>query len=290
MSENKNCLSNIVSKLCDSSDCCSTSAPLPRRGKIHQIISDLQTVLFPGYWGMSDLTKENMKFHVGATLHDTEPLLKDQIQRGLRFGDSEKDVNEITDTFLSCLPTVQKLLLADVDAAYNGDPALINKDEAIFCYPCILALTHHRLAHELYKLDVPLLPRIIAEQAHSITGIDIHPGAQIGESFFIDHGTGVVIGETSVIGNNVRIYQGVTLGAKSFPLDENGNPVKGIRRHPLIEDNVIVYAGATILGLVTIGKGSTIGGNVWLTKSVSPNSRIMQVASRQEAYSNGSGI
>ena len=177
-----------------------------------------------------------------------------------------------------------------MEAAYEGDPALKSRDEAIFAYPGIFAVTNQRIAHELHVLGVPLIPRIITEHAHALTGIDIHPGAEIGEKFFIDHGTGVVVGETSRIGNNVRLYQGVTLGAKSFPLDEKGNPIKGIDRHPVVEDDVVVYAGATILGRITIGKGSSIGGNVWLTSSVAPGSRITQAEVREQRYSHGGGI
>ena len=173
---------------------------------------------------------------------------------------------------------MRRLLASDVEAAYEGDPALHTRDEAIFCYPGIFAITNQRIAHELHVLGVPLIPRIITEYAHTITGIDIHPGARIGERFFIDHGTGVVIGETSVIGNRVRLYQGVTLGAKSFPLDEHGNPIKGIDRHPIVEDDVVIYSGATILGRIVIGKGSTIGGNVWLTHAVPPGSKVTQEA------------
>jgi serine O-acetyltransferase len=175
-------------------------------------------------------------------------------------------------------------------AAYEGDPACPTPGEAIFCYPGVYALTSHRIAHELYKLDVPLIPRIISEHAHSETGIDIHPGARIGERFFIDHGTGVVIGETSIIGDRARIYQGVTLGAKSFPLDDQGHPIKGMERHPILEDNVTIYSGATILGRVTIGAGSVIGGNVWLTRSVPPGTRIAQVKAQPERFENGAGI
>ncbi len=182
------------------------------------------------------------------------------------------------------------MLATDVQAAYEGDPAATSPDETILCYPGVLAITSYRLAHELHVLGVPIIPRIITEHAHSITGIDIHPGTNIGESFFIDHGTGVVIGETSIIGNRVRIYQGVTLGAKSFPLDENGNPIKGIDRHPVVEDDVIIYSGTTILGRVVIGCGSVIGGNVWLIHNVPPGSRITQVEARSEKFENGTGI
>jgi len=171
---------------------------------------------------------------------------------------------------------VQRKLALDVQASYEGDPAAASPDEVIFCYPGIVAITNYRLAHELHLLDVPIIPRMITEAAHSATGIDIHPGAVIGERFFIDHGTGIVIGATCIIGSRVRIYQGVTLGAKSFQLDEKGNPVRGIDRHPVVEDDVTIYSGATILGRVTIGRGSVIGGNVWLVHSVPPESRITQ--------------
>ena len=182
------------------------------------------------------------------------------------------------------------MLATDVQAAYEGDPAATSPDEAIFCYPGVLAVTNYRLAHELYAQEVPLIPRMITEHAHSITGIDIHPGATIGEGFFIDHGSGVVIGETSTIGSRVRLYQGVTLGAKSFPLDEDGNPIKGIKRHPIVEDDVIIYSEATILGRVTIGRGSVIGGNVWLTRDVAPDSVVTQAQARLDLFDSGSGI
>jgi len=181
-----------------------------------------------------------------------------------------------TRTFISTLPEVRRLLASDVVAAYEGDPAARSRGETIFCYPSLKAMTNYRLAHELYRLNVDIIPRIITEMAHSQTGIDIHPGAEIGERFFIDHGTGTVIGETCIIGKNVRLYQQVTLGAKSFPKDENGRLVKGIPRHPILEDDVIIYSGTTVLGRVRIGKGSVIGGNVWLTHDVKPHSTILQ--------------
>jgi serine O-acetyltransferase len=208
----------------------------------------------------------------------------------LECGECENRAELLANTFLRKLPEVRRLLATDVQAAYEGDPAATSPDEAILCYPGIIAILNHRLAHELYLLKVPLLPRIVSEHAHSTTGIDLHPGAQIGEYFFIDHGTGVVVGETAVIGNRVRIYQGVTLGAKSFPLDEDGNPIKGIPRHPIVEDDVIIYGGATILGRVTIGRGSVIGGNVWLTRSTAPGAKITQAAVRHESFSDGGGI
>jgi serine O-acetyltransferase len=183
-------------------------------------------------------------------------------------------------TFAATLPNLRRILDVDIQAAYQGDPAARSVDEVLLCYPGVLAIIHHRLAHTLYQLDVPLLARIVAELAHSLTGIDIHPGAEIGSGFFIDHGTGVVIGETAVIGERVRIYQAVTLGAKTFPTDEKGHLQKGLPRHPIVEDDVVIYAGATVLGRITIGKGSIIGGNVWLTRSVQAGSSITQASSR----------
>ncbi|HPC83348.1 MAG TPA: hypothetical protein P5234_08200 [Thermoanaerobaculaceae bacterium] len=272
---------------------------LPSRDAVVALVEDLRTVLFPGYFGPSDLTDETMRFAVGHTLERVRRGLQEQIRRGLCFACSghpafcpqcEDRALELTERFLACLPEVRHRLATDVQAAYEGDPAATSPDEAIFCYPGVLAITNHRLAHELYRLGVPLIARIISEAAHSATGIDIHPGASIGERFFIDHGTGVVIGETSIIGANVRLYQGVTLGAKSFPKDEHGNPIKGIPRHPIVEDDVVVYAGATILGRITIGRGSVIGGNVWITRSLPPGSRVSQAQTRDDAYDGGAGI
>ena len=275
--------------------------PLPSRSEIVQVVELLRSVIFPGYFGNRDITEESLSYHLGATLHRICLIMVDEVHRGLCFA-CEKDSDDrtpteclsrakrITTEFLKRLPELRRMLALDAYAAYEGDPAAPGPSEAIFCYPGVRALTSHRVAHELYRLEVPLIPRIIAEHAHSETGIDIHPGATIGEGFFIDHGTGVVIGETCVIGDRVRVYQGVTLGAKSFPLDEQGNPIKGIARHPIIEDEVIIYSGATILGRVTIGRSSVIGGNVWLTRSVPPNSRLTVVPARDEKFSNGGGI
>jgi len=275
--------------------------PLPSRSEIFTVIELLRSVIFPGYFGNRDVTEESLSYHMGATLHRASLIMVDEVHRGLCFACSRDATDRnpatclarskrITAEFLQRLPELRRLLALDSVAAYEGDPAAPDPSEAIFCYPGVLALTSHRIAHELYKLDVPLIPRIISERAHSETGIDIHPGATIGESFFIDHGTGVVVGETTIIGDRVRLYQGVTLGAKSFPLDDEGNPIKGIERHPIIEDEVTVYSGATILGRVTIGKGSIIGGNVWLTKDVPPKSRISQSRPRTEGFENGGGI
>ncbi len=192
--------------------------------------------------------------------------------------------------FITMLPEIRRQLVTDVEATYLGDPAARNMGEVIFCYPAIRAISNYRMAHKLLELEVPLLPRFITEMAHSETGIDIHPRAQIGEQFTIDHGTGVVIGSTSIIGKNVKLYQGVTLGAKSFPLDENGNPIKGIPRHPIVEDDVVIYAGATILGRITIGKGSVIGGNVWVTTDLPPYSKVVQSRAKETLFSDGAGI
>jgi len=196
----------------------------------------------------------------------------------------------ITLKFIEKLPVIRHLLATDVEEAYVGDPAAQSSAEVISCYPAIRAITNYRVAHELLQLQVPLIPRIIAEMAHSETGIDIHPRATIGHHFTIDHGTGVVIGATSIIGNHVKIYQGVTLGAKSFPLDKAGNPIKGVARHPIVEDNVIIYAQATILGRITVGANSVVGGNVWLTSSVPPNSKVLQGRIRHSGFLDGDGI
>jgi serine O-acetyltransferase len=272
--------------------------PLPARAAVLESVEQLRAALFPGYFGESELDGESMRYYIGSTLDRAARTLVEQVRRGLCFhcedtiseSECEARAQGIVDALLARLPALERLATSDVQAAYEGDPALHSPDEAIFCYPGLFAITSQRIAHELFKLGVPLLPRMITEHAHSITGIDIHPGAEIGEKFFIDHGTGVVIGETTVIGNRVRLYQGVTLGAKSFPLDEHGKPIKGIARHPIVEDDVIVYSGATILGRITIGRGSIVGGNVWLTRSVPPESHVAQPQARPEIHNSGSGI
>lgn len=276
--------------------------PMPSVDSLRETVDLLKSVLFPGYFIHSDLKPETMKFYFGSTLDTVYRILAEQIKRGFCFScaeageedhvceDCEARSREVARTFLSKLPRLRRLLTLDALAAYKGDPAAKGVGETIFCYPSLSALANHRIAHELYLLEVPLIPRIVSEMAHSETGIDIHPGAKIGESFFIDHGTGTVIGETAIIGNNVRIYQGVTLGAKSFPLDPSGNPIKGIPRHPLVEDDVTIYSGATILGRVTIGKGAEIGGNVWVTRDVPPGARIMQGRPEEALFIGGLGI
>jgi serine O-acetyltransferase len=275
---------------------------LPSRNSLQTIIEGLSTVLYPNRLGDGDVTDEGIDYYVGHILDETLRHLRHQVQRELRFtieqtGNLNPDrlllANqslELTRAFAKNLPKVRALLDSDLQAAFGGDPAARSADEVLVCYPGIAAIINHRLAHELYLLDLPLIARMIAEIAHSETGIDIHPGAQIGPSFFIDHGTGVVIGQTAIIGERVRLYQAVTLGAKRFPTDENGVLIKGNARHPIVEDDVVIYAGATILGRITIGKGSSIGGNVWLTKSVPPNSNITQAQARQELFIHGAGI
>jgi serine O-acetyltransferase len=271
---------------------------LPGREAMVEITAALRAALFPAHFGASDLSDRGLDAFVAATLGAALSGLEEQVGHALRFargrGDgpawSEARAGEVVGALAAELPRLREQLGTDVRAAFEGDPAATSLDEAVFCYPGVTAITHHRLAHALHALGVPLLPRMIAEISHSETGIDIHPAAVIGSSFFIDHGTGVVIGETSIIGARVRLYQGVTLGARSFPLDERGVPRKGVQRHPIIEDDVVIYAGATILGRVRIGRGSTIGGNVWLTRSVPPGSRITQAQVQSESFENGSGI
>jgi serine O-acetyltransferase len=253
------------------------AANLPVRGEILEILDLLFEVLFPGHTGRRSVTKSNIKFVVGDILCQVYTELCQQIERAYHYQcrikkcddcDCRTMAENVTLHLLTCLPKIRDLLKGDISAAFDGDPAAKSYEEIVISYPCITAIATYRIAHELYVKQVPLIPRIVSECAHSRTGIDIHPGAQIGRRFFIDHGTGVVIGETTVIGENVKIYQGTTLGAMSFPKDERGRIIKGQKRHPTIEDNVTIYAEATILGDVTIGKGAIIGGNVWVKQSV----------------------
>jgi serine O-acetyltransferase len=266
---------------------------LPSRKELQKILDGLGAVLFPNRLGLPDLNDEGIDYFVGHTLDTLLRELHKQVRRELQFiaaDDAAERAITITRMFASRLPEVRRLLDSDIQAAYEGDPAARSSDEVLVCYPGITAIIHHRLAHILHQLGAPLVARIISEIAHSATGIDIHPGAQIGESFFIDHGTGVVIGETAVIGKHVRVYQAVTLGAKRFQKDEDGILVKGNARHPIVEDDVVIYAGATILGRITIGRGTTVGGNVWLTYSVPPGSNITQAHVRSELFQDGGGI
>lgn len=264
---------------------------LPSREALTTIVNGLQAVLFPTHYGRPNLTDESIDFFVGDTLNTTLNRLAEQVRRGLQFSAGEaipdeevlsRQAHDITRRFAAGLPEIRGLLVSDVQAAYSGDPAATSVAEIMLCYPGTIAILHYRLAHSLHRLGAPFLARLISDIAHSLTGIDIHPAARIGASFFIDHGTGVVIGETAVIGQRVRLYQHVTLGAKRFPADEQGVLIKGVPRHPIVEDDVVIYAGATILGRITIGAGSTIGGNVWLTQSVPPGSNISQAQMRND--------
>ena len=300
-------ISKVVHSLCDKTSYLPVyhginihDVPMPSTAVLSRAVDLLKSVLFPGFFMNTEIKPETVKYHIGSALDEATRLLHEQIRLGYCFSCKEEDqaaclehgseYREITERFISTLPQIRRMLSLDAQAAYAGDPAATSMGEVIFCYPSLVAITHHRIAHELYGLEVPLVPRIISEMAHSATGIDIHPGATIGERFFIDHGTGTVIGETSVIGNNVRLYQGVTLGARSFDVDESGNLRKGVPRHPIVEDDVVIYSGATILGRITIGKGSQIGGNVWLTESVPPNSKIVQHKPLPVMFESGSGI
>jgi serine O-acetyltransferase len=250
---------------------------LPVRDKILDVLELLTELLFPGYTGKRLVKKSNIDFVVIDILYHVYSELTEQIEKAYKYqcrmedcdtGDCRAMAEDATLHLLIQLPKVRELLKGDVGAAFDGDPAAKSYEEIVISYPCIMAIATYRIAHELYLQQVPLIPRIMGECAHSKTGIDIHPGATIGNNFFIDHGTGVVIGETTIIGNNVKIYQGTTLGAMSFPKDERGRIIKGQKRHPTIEDDVTIYAEATILGDVTVGKGAIIGGNVWVKQSV----------------------
>jgi serine O-acetyltransferase len=259
--------------------------PLPDRASVIKILDDLLEVIYPGYFGKKYVESTNIEYYVGDLLDSIYARLTQETYRSIRpecrnAGDACDHCHAVAEEqsllFLRKLSGLRLRLADDVRAAFDGDPAAQSIDEVILEYPAIFAITIYRLAHELNLQRIPLLPRIMTEHAHSVTGIDIHPGATIGSGFFIDHGTGVVIGETTVIGNRVKLYQGVTLGALSFAMDEEGHMVRGMKRHPTIEDDVVIYAGATILGGSTvIGQGSVIGGNVWLTRSVPPYTRVI---------------
>lgn len=272
---------------------------LPNPDAVAAVVKKLYAALFPRHGGGQDGTDDGLDYFVGHTLNAALSALKALLTQEFRFtlartnqenADAERAVATVLQEFAEYLPDVREAVLADVRAAFDGDPSAKSTEEILLSYPGIKAVYHHRVAHKLFQLNAPIVARIISEYSHSITGIDIHPGAQIGGSFFIDHGTGVVIGETAVIGERVRLYQAVTLGAKRFSVEENGSLTKGQPRHPVIEDDVVIYAGATILGRVTIGRGSTIGGNIWLTRSVPPFSNIVQAQARSETFDGGAGI
>jgi len=260
---------------------------LPDREETIQLVRDLLELLYPGFIGRQHLTRHNVAFHVGDLLPRIGEAAYRQMLMCFRYvaeranpdggsvPDAEREARRVTLLFLEGIPSVRDMLAGDVQASYDGDPAALNCDEVILAYPGLLAISVQRLAHRLYELGVPLMPRIMSEWAHVQTGIDIHPGARIGRNFFIDHGTGVVIGETTDIGDNVKIYQGVTLGALSFPKDERGRVIRGTKRHPTVRDGVTLYANAIVLGGDTVvGENSVIGGSVFVTSSVPPNSLV----------------
>ena len=279
--------------------------PLPSGKALEEIINLSRSILFPGYYGNSSVNISTIKYHIGVRVEKLYEKLTEQILAGLCFAnDCESETSQellrqrakagvIAAKAIMEFPRLRKILATDVEAAYEGDPAAVSQGEIISCYPVIKALTNYRIAHVLFELGVPLIPRMMTELAHSETGIDIHPEATIGKHFTIDHGTGVVIGATCIIGNNVKLYQGVTLGAKSFPLDKDGNPIKGIPRHPILEDDVIVYANATILGRITIGKGCVVGDTVWVTKDMQPKTKKYKkekTSLLDIEFNNGTGI
>jgi len=293
-SQSKKKLTGIVENIienCEDNECFThvDYEPIPSEGYVVDIINRLREILFPGYFAREKIDPVNLKYNIGQSVSTVFDMLSEQIAHSIRHecfrydlpcSECEEQGQKVTLTFLESIPSLRKTLATDVRAVYDGDPAAKSYDEIIFSYPGLFAVTVYRVAHQLFKFQVPLLPRIMTEHAHSLTGIDIHPGAEIGESFVIDHGTGVVIGETTVIGKNVRIYQGVTLGALSLPKDA-GERLRGKKRHPTIEDDVIIYSGATILGGDTvIGKRSVIGGNVWITKSVPPDTKVIMETPR----------
>ncbi len=273
---------------------------MPSVDKLRVIVDKIRQIIFPGYYGEINLRNETLPYYIGVLIDEVFEMLSEQIYAGLCFDSKSEDIQDVSDkkdsaeriaiAFINGIAELRRVLITDVKAAYLADPAANSIGEVIFCYPGTRAISSYRIANSLVKLGVPIIPRMITELAHSETGIDINPEATIGEYFTIDHGTGVVIGSTSIVGNHVILYQGVTLGAKNFPLDKNGNPVKGIPRHPIVEDNVVIYSNATILGRITIGHDSVIGGNVWVTKSLPPYSKALQTKSRHIDFADGSGI
>ncbi|MBR2236200.1 MAG: serine acetyltransferase [Prevotella sp.] len=271
------------------------AAPLPSVEEVRRIVSLAKSIIFTDYFYKRQPEEQIRQHYIGVNMEELYALLRRQIARGLQFCEecSEEDVlptaEELALQFIDQLPEVKRLLYTDVEAMFQNDPAAPNYGEVIYCYPIVNTMTHYRLAHVLHLMQVPVIPRIITEQAHSRTGIDIHPGAQIGEYFAIDHGTGVVIGETTIIGSHVTLYQGVTLGAKSFKYDAEGNMLN-VPRHPIIEDRVTIYSNASVLGRITIGHDSVIGGNIWLTHDVPPHSRILQSKAVDVSFQDGLGI
>ena len=280
--------------------------PLPSASELEEIIGLSRSILFPGFFGRSSVNTDTIKYQIGVNVEKLHKLLSRQVMAGLCFNEDchcpnaadkrvcmKEEADKIAGRVIEKFPTLRKTLSTDIQAAFDGDPAASNQGEVISCYPAVKAIINYRLAHELVLENVPLIPRMITEMAHSETGIDIHPAASIGSYFTIDHGTGVVIGATCIIGNHVKLYQGVTLGAKSFPLDKDGKPIKGIPRHPILGDNVVVYANATVLGRITIGRDSVIGANVWVTRDMRPKSKKYKqtkVDILNTDFDNGGGI
>ena len=283
--------------------------PLPSAKALEEIIDLARAIIFPGYYGHSSVKFNTIKYQIGVNVERLHKLLTQQIMAGLCFYSPEEDcgcnpqgkdavicmeyASDLASKLIAKLPQIRHILATDVEAAYNGDPAASSLGEIISCYPVIKALINYRIAHELFLMNIPLIPRMMTEMAHSETGIDIHPAATIGNYFTIDHGTGVVIGATCIIGNHVKLYQGVTLGAISFPLDDNGNPIKGIPRHPILEDGVVIYANATILGRITIGKNCVVGANVWVTRNMKANSKKYnkeKIDNLDMEFNHGTGI
>lgn len=259
---------------------------LPSGEILNEVVNLCRAILFPGYYGNARISKQTIGYHTGVNIETLHTLLSQQIFAGLCFEDVSctscpadriwVEAEKLSEAFIGTLPEMRKVLATDVDATFSCDPAAQNKGEIIFCYPGFRAIVNYRIAHQLYLLNVPFIPRMITEMAHSETGIDIHPGARIGHHFIIDHGTGTVIGETSVIGNYVRIYQGVSLAGEKLPPDKYGNAIRGIARHPILEDHVTVYSNATLIGKIRIGEGATICGNVWIAEDVPSGAEICQ--------------
>ena len=285
-------IDEIVDRLCSHTDMHHACPERRHEGEpvlsnisVKRIVELSSGLLFPGFFNDTIESPSVMRSMLTLACHELRNLLVHQIAAGLSFADTDCDTilpelhrraAEAADSFIDSLPELRRMLDTDIDATYLGDPAATSTHEVLICYPGIRATISHRIAHALLKLGVPVIPRMISELAHSDTGIDIHPGASIGHSFVIDHGTGVVIGATAIIGNNVKLYQGVTLGARSFVTDDSNNPVKGIPRHPIIGNDVVIYSNSTILGRITIGDGAVIGGNLWVTRDVSPGEKLIQ--------------
>ncbi|MDH6306954.1 serine O-acetyltransferase [Parabacteroides sp. PF5-5] len=292
MPEPESLLNSIVGRLSDESSYTQLFHPyrddeaLPSGEILKKIIEICRAILFPGYYGKARVSRQTLPYHIGVNVQSLHTLLSRQIYAGLCFSDKNcADCPEevvsgkaegLSRSFIAALPELREILATDVEATFNNDPAAQNPGEVIFCYPGIRAIINYRIAHQLYELGVPFIPRMISEMAHSETGIDIHPGARIGHHFAIDHGTGTVIGETSIIGNYVRIFQGVSLAGEKLPPDENGHATRGVPRHPVLEDHVTVYSNSTLLGRIRIGEGATIGGNVWVTSDVAAGTTVSQ--------------